>query len=316
MQYRFLSQTELKVSEIAFGTWPISGHGMGRVDEQEAIATIHKAIDQGITFFDTADMYGFGYAEELLARAIPPSERNGIVITTKVGMEWDDAGNLRRNLKPEYILRACEDSLRRLKTDTIDLYQIHWPDPETPFEETAEALQKLVWDGKVRYIGVSNFSVLEMERALSYLPIVSNQLEYSLIKRDIEMDIIPFCIENQISVLPYKVLGRGILTGKFNKIPVFEENDWRTKETYFQQEVFNQTSTKVTELKAVANKYNVSPGQTAIAWSLRLPIVASVIVGVKKPDQIEESCGGTGWQLQQEHIDKLSAIFAPSIQNC
>ncbi|MEX2460491.1 MAG: aldo/keto reductase [Paenibacillaceae bacterium] len=305
MRYRQLGHTELEVSEICFGTWPISGHAMGKVDEQDAKAVINHAVDLGINFFDTADYYGFGYAEELLAKTLGPLG-DKVIITTKGGTEWDSSGNTRINLSPEYITRACEDSLRRLQKDTIDLYQLHWPDPNTPFDQTMKALRTLVDSGKVRYIGVSNFSVDQISEAEEYLPIVSNQMEYSMLRRSCEGDMIPFCTEHDISFLPYKVLGRGMLTGKFKDQPVFQEGDWRNKDPMFQGSSFQKGSLLVQQLKPIAESHGGTTSQLAIAWVLRLPIVASVVVGAKSAQQIEESCQGIGWDLSENDINEIN----------
>lgn len=312
MRYRKLKQTNLEVSEIGFGTWPISGHGMGKVDERDSENTIFRAIEMGVNFFDTADMYGFGYAEELVGRFVTSSFKD-MIIATKVGLEWDNHGNLRRNLQADYVIRACEDSLKRLKTDKIDLYQLHWPDPDTPIEETMEALRKLVDSGKVRYVGVSNFSVEQIEEASQCMPIVSNQIEYHLLDRTAENTVIPHAYENEVSILPYKVLGRGILTGKFKGISQFEKGDWRSEEDIFQKNQLRQSLERVDQLKPIAASCGCTVSQLVIAWTLRWEHVPSVIIGAKRPDQMEESCLGSGITLGPDHLQMLDSLFTPSV---
>lgn len=312
MRYRKLLQTELKVSEICFGTWPISGHGMGKVNETDAQHTINRAIELGVNFFDTADMYGFGYAEALLGRTLG-SVKEDVIIATKVGLEWDDKGNLRRNLQADYVIRACEDSLRRLQADKIDLYQLHWPDPDTPMNETMEALSQLVDSGKVRYIGVSNFSFEQMEEASRYLPIVSNQIEYSLLDRTAETEILPYAVKEKVSILPYKVLGRGILTGKLKEPPIFEKGDWRSEEDIFQKDRLLRSLERVEQLKPIAAVYGCTVSQLAIAWALRFEHIPSVIIGAKRPHQIEESCSGSGISLSSSDIQLIDSLFRESV---
>jgi aryl-alcohol dehydrogenase-like predicted oxidoreductase len=308
MKYRQIKHTDLIISEVGFGTWPISGHGMGEVDEQKAIETILHAVELGINFFDTADMYGFGYAEELLAKTLGAKIKD-LVIATKVGNEWDAAGNLRSNLQPDYIIQACENSLRRLKLETIDLYQLHKPDPDTPIEKTMQALLTLIESGKIRYVGLSNFSVEQLSEARRYLPIVSNQVEYSMLERSIEHQMIPYCTENEISILPYKVLGRGLLTGKFKELPVFSKGDWRASDAEFQEERFREILEIVDQLKPIAEAYDSTLSQLAAAWVLRLAPVASVIVGAKNAQQIEESCGRSPLNLKANDLYQIEQIL-------
>ncbi|MUG71975.1 hypothetical protein GNP93_14990 [Paenibacillus validus] len=315
MNYNYINKTELKVSEIGFGTWPISGHGMGSADEQQSLHTLFHARDRGVNFFDTADMYGFGYAETLLGKVFK-HHKDDVIIATKVGMQWDNQGNLRKNLRADYIRQACEDSLKRLQTDRIDLYQLHWPDPETPLEETMEALSRLVDQGKVRYVGVSNFSVEEMKEAGKYLPLVSNQIEYSLLERSPENEVIPYASKGQISILPYKILGRGILTGKFKGVAHFEKGDWRSEEEIFKQEQLAKSLAAVEQLRPIAESYGCSISQLVIAWALRWDMVPSVIIGARRPEQISESCADLNFSLHTEHISQINALFEqPDKQN-
>jgi aryl-alcohol dehydrogenase-like predicted oxidoreductase len=308
MRYRKWNGTELVVSEVCFGTWPISGHGMGKVDEKDACSTISRAVEMGVNFFDTADMYGFGYAEELLGRYVTSNKE--AIIATKVGLEWDAKGNLRNNLQGDYIIQACEASLKRLKVDAIHLYQLHWPDPDTPLEETMAALQKLVDAGKVRYVGVSNFSAEQLEEASRYMPIASNQIEYLLLDRRAEDDVIPYAAQKGISILPYKVLGRGILTGKFKGTVQFEKGDWRSEEDIFQQEQLQRSLEGVEQLKPIAARYGCTVSQLVIAWTLRWEHVPSVIIGAKRPDQIAESCLSSGIDLSPECVEEINSIFS------
>ncbi|MGH7792194.1 MAG: aldo/keto reductase, partial [Thermodesulfobacteriota bacterium] len=276
MEYRRLGNTDLKLSEIGFGCWAMGG-GWGQIDDRESIATVRRAIDLEINFFDTADIYGFGHSEKMLAEALS-ARRKDVIVATKVGLAWDQHGCLFRSSSRYHIMQAVEASLRRLKTDYIDLYQIHWPDSNTPFETTMKTMDDLVKSGKVRYVGVSNFTVKQTKECMKVRTIESHQPPYNLFMRDIEKDLLPFCRRNGIGVIAYGPLAYGLLTGKFTKDTKFPETDWRSGRLFpdpgdwqphidlFHGKQFKRNLKIVEKLKKIVNSQGKTVGQLAIAW--------------------------------------------------
>jgi len=309
MEYRQLGKSSLRVSTVAFGCWQMGGRFWGKVDESETIAAVHKALDLGINFFDNADVYGLGHAEEVLAKALG-DHRKDVIIATKVGWRWDESGNAAKDLSSKHILEAVEASLRRLETDYIDLYQTHLPDPDTPVEETMEALQKCVESGKVRYIGVSNVTADILKEYLRFGRIESLQPPYNMLRREIETDLLPLCVEHQIGVIVYEPLARGLLTGKFTADTTFGDEDLRKNDKRFQGEEFLKNLAIVKKLKEIARANGKTVAQLAIAWVLSNPAVTAAICGVKHPSQIEESAGGAGWRLSNEELKTIDKILA------
>ena len=310
MEYRKLG--ELEVSVIGYGAWGIGGAPFWRTEgDEKSIDSIKKSFDLGINFFDTAPVYGFGHSEQLIGKALK-SVRDKVVLATKCGLRWDkeSLSSLRKDASRKSILEEIDLSLKRLDTDQIDLYQVHWPDVETTQQETMEALLEIQEQGKIRCIGVSNYSAAQIKECLKYGKIVSLQPEYSLLAREIEKEIVSLCIENGIGIIAYSPLSSGVLTGKYDKNTRFK--DWRSKGIIgtFTGEGFIENIGKVDQLKGVAQKEGKTYGQTAINWVLRQPGLSTAIVGVKNSAQVEENLKAVGWQPSIENDKKIEEIFA------
>jgi aryl-alcohol dehydrogenase-like predicted oxidoreductase len=305
MECRPLGKSGLNISIQGFGCWAMGGSGWGDVDDNESIAAVHRAREHGINFFDTADAYGFGHSEQVLAKALG-KDHSGLVVATKGGLAWDDQGRIRNDCSPEYLQGALEESLKRLKVERIDLYQIHWPDPSVPVEDTIGWAFDQVAAGKIHSVGVSNYDTKQMGRALSVGPIVSLQPPYSLLDRSIEEAILPFCRKEEIGVVAYSPLGMGLLTGKFAPESTF--TGWRAIFEYFKGERYQANLRVVERLRALAEKRGVTVGQFALAWVMGQPGVTSAIVGAKRPDQVDENAGAAGVLLDEEELSSADAI--------
>lgn len=306
MQYRRLGKSELEVSTVAMGCWAIVGGKLwGKQDEQDSIRSLQAALDAGITLFDTAEGYGNGYSEELLAKALR-KQRDELVIASKVSPQ---------HLAPEELITACENSLRRLKTDYIDLYQIHWPNEDVPLAESMWALQTLQQQGKIRYAGVSNFGVRDTSAALAEGRIESNQLCYNLLTRAVEHEIQPLCLEHEVSLLCYSPLLQGLLTGKFASPDEVPEG--RARSRHFSQErplarhdepgCEAETFACIDALREIAGRLGESMGNVAMAWLLARPAVASVIAGARQPEQVQRNAAAAEVRLPAEAIAELDA---------
>ena len=292
MKTRQLGNTDLHITPIGFGSWAVGGggyqFGWGPQDDEQSIAAIHHALDLGINWIDTAAVYGLGHAEEVVARALKGmSERS--YIFTKCTRIWNDRGEISGSLKAQSIRQECENSLRRLQADVIDLYQVHWPNPEQDIEEGWSAMAELKKEGKVRNIGVSNFNVSQMSRAMKIAPISSLQPPFSLIKRDIEKEILPFCQEHNIGVIVYAPMASGLLTGSMThkRVANLPDDDWRKRDPEFQEPRLSRNLELVEKLNEIAFKHNVTPGVVAIAWTLQHPGVTGAIVGSRRPEQVD-----------------------------
>ncbi|WP_278368866.1 aldo/keto reductase [Acetobacter orientalis] len=297
-------------SRIALGTWAIGGSMWGGPDDENAARTIDKALDLGINVIDTAPVYGFGHSEDVIGRALE-GKRDRVILATKVGLNWQD-GKVFRDSRPARIAQEVEDSLRRLRTDHIDLYQVHWPDPKTPIEETARALEKLVKAGKVRALGVSNFSPEQMDEFAQFAPLATIQPPYNLFERDIEKDVLPYAVKNNLAVLAYGPLCRGLLSGRMTADRQFEGDDLRRTDPKFQQPRFGQYLKAVEDLKAIANKHNKSMLALAIRWVLdKGPTIA--LWGARKPEQISGIDDAFGWKLEEADLKAIDAILAQDI---
>ncbi|MHC4268169.1 MAG: aldo/keto reductase [Planctomycetota bacterium] len=311
MKYRQLGNSDLSVSIIGYGAWGIGGEPFWETEgEENSIRSIEKAIDVGINFIDTAPVYGFGYSEELLGKALE-SKRKDVIIATKCGLRWKkkDLKSIEKIATKESILEEVELSLKRLRIDYIDLYQVHWPDESTPIEETMEALLDIQKTGKIRYIGVSNYSVDQMKESLKYGQVISLQSMYSLLERAIEKEELPFCIENNIGAICYSPLASGVLTGKYDENTKFE--DWRGQNIigHFTGDVFLSHIRKVKEISKIARKLGKTTAQLAVNWLLHQRGVTTAIVGVKNPDQVEQNIGAIGWDIPVDELEQISDIL-------
>jgi aryl-alcohol dehydrogenase-like predicted oxidoreductase len=306
--------TQLKVSRVALGTWAMGGWMWGGTDRRESIATIRAALHQNINLIDTAPVYGFGVSEEIVGEALE-GVRAEAVIATKTGLEWRD-GKVYRNATRERIMQEVDDSLRRLRTDYIDIYQVHWPDPKVPVEETAEAMRSLYEAGKIRAIGVSNFSVAEMERFRHVAPLHVLQPPYNLFERAIETDILPYARANHIATLGYGALCRGLLSGRMRLDSTFDGDDLRRIDPKFQPPRFAQYLDAVRQLDEFAQRrFGRRVIQLAVRWMLDQGISVA-LWGGRRPDQLEAALGVAGWSLQssdREQIDRIvrTAILDP-----
>ena len=312
MEYRQLGNSELKISSIGYGAWGIGGFPFWATEgERISTRSVQKAYDLGINFFDTAPVYGFGVSEELIGKTLKPI-RDKVILATKCGLKWKKRAisSITKNTKKNSIMKEAEDSLGRLQTDWIDLYQVHWPDIETSQEETMEALLTLQEQGKIRYIGVSNYSVDQMKDCLKKGSIVSLQPEYSLIQRSIEKVTVPFCLENKIGIIAYSPLASGVLTGKYDKNTQFA--DWRSKGIIgqFTGQGFIDNIAKVDKLRDIANEMGKTCGDLAINWAIHQPGVTTALVVVKNSNQVEANLKSGEWKLDSDRLSTIDEIFS------
>jgi aryl-alcohol dehydrogenase-like predicted oxidoreductase len=305
-EYINIPKTQLKVSRVALGTWAMGGWMWGGTDERESVATIHAALDQGINLIDTAPVYGFGVSEEIVGAALE-DRRSRAIIATKTGLEWRD-GKVYRNATRPRILKEVDDSLRRLRTDYIDIYQVHWPDPLVPVEETAEAMRSLYEQGKIRAIGVSNFSVEQMTRFRQVAPLHVLQPPYNLFERAIERDVLPYCRATDVATLGYGALCRGLLSGRIRPDTSFDGDDLRRVDPKFQPPRLAQYLEAVNELDEFAQRrFHRRVIQLAVRWMLDQGISVA-LWGGRRPDQLEAAQGVAGWSLsnlERELIERI-----------
>jgi aryl-alcohol dehydrogenase-like predicted oxidoreductase len=305
--------TSLKVSPVAIGTWAIGGWMWGGTDEAESVATIRAAFEHGINLVDTAPAYGFGRSEEIVGKAIAEGRlRPDVLIATKAGLQWD-GGKVFRNASRARIMREVEDSLRRLRTDYIDIYQVHWPDPLITIEETAEAMNRLFERGKIRAIGVSNFSVVQMERFRRVAPLHVLQPPYNLFERGIETDLLPYCLKNKIAMLGYGALCRGLLSGRMQADTVFDGDDLRRTDPKFRQPRFAQYVTAVRKLDRLARqRFGKRVIHLAVRWMLDQGITAA-LWGARHPDQLQPVDEVVGWSLDASAKAEIDRILRQTI---
>jgi aryl-alcohol dehydrogenase-like predicted oxidoreductase len=310
-----LGMTGLEIFPIAFGAWELGGE-WGRFDEDEGIAAIRRARGLGVNLFDTAQGYGFGASERVLGRALRDDlehRRDEVVIATKGGLRMT-ADGLVRDASPGWLRQGVEDSLRALGTDYVDLYQVHWPDPDVPFAESAGALQELVDDGKIRHVGVSNFDEGQMAEFTRTRPVETLQPPYDLFRRDIEAEVLPYCRQHDVGVLAYGPLAHGLLTGAMDENTTFAPGDWRSGAPFFKGEQFRRNVEVVRQLERFAQQQlGVSVSRLAIAWVLANPDVHAAIVGARNPNHIEDSIAAAELSLSQADLDQIDHIAADSV---
>ncbi len=317
MEFRQFGRTGLKVSAVGFGCWEIGGT-YGRIDESQFQRAVAQAIDSGIICFDTAEAYGMGVSEEALARALG-GRRNNVVIATKFGVGYEEMPN-RRDSSRERVLASIDKSLQRLRTDHVDVYLVHWPDPNTPLDETMRALDDVVRQGKVRFIGVSNFRLAQIEECARLRRIDVVQYAWNMFDRRMKAEIFPYCAAQQIAVMAYGSLAYGMLSGMFHAGMSFDENDWRSRggnlgslnlfRTLFGPEHFPRNLAAVEELKRLAAKYGKSLPQFALRWTLSNPVVGTALVGFRASAEVTENLGALGWDISNADIAEIDAILA------
>lgn len=309
MESRLFGNTDMQITRIGFGAWAIGGgnwsFGWGPQDDNEAIAAIRRAVENGMNWIDTAAVYGLGHSEELVGKALKGMKTKPYIFT-KCGLVWDDKRQTSQNLKAESMRRECENSLRRMDVDMIDLYQIHWP-VEADIEEAWEMMAKLKQEGKVRFIGVSNFNVQQLKKCQAIAPVSSLQPPYSLISRDYEKEILPFCLKNNIGVIVYSPMGSGLLTGTMTRerIAAMPSDDWRRNSPYFNEPALTKNLALAEKLREIGKKYGRSAGEVAIAWTLLNPAVTAAIVGGRSAAQVDGISRGWDFQLTKDEPSEI-----------
>lgn len=318
MTKKQLGNSDMQITPIGIGAWAMGGGGWafawGPQDDAASIAAIHAALDAGINWIDTAAVYGLGHSEEVVARALA-GRSNKPYIFTKCERVWNEKGEIGKCLKADSIRKECEASLRRLKVDVIDLYQIHWPEPDEDIEEGWAALARLKEEGKVRWIGVSNFNVEQMKRAQKIAPITSLQPPYSILSPDIEQEILPYCAQNNIGVIVYSPMKSGLLSGKMTRerIAAMPPDDFRRRTPEFNEPRLTRNLALVELLREIGARHGRTPGEVAIAWTLRRPEVTAAIVGLRSPEQLNGVIGAAEFRLSDEEIHQIREFMARPI---
>jgi aryl-alcohol dehydrogenase-like predicted oxidoreductase len=314
MQLRKLGYTDLQLTTVGLGTWAIGGpwqFGWGPQDDDEAIAAILASLETGINWIDTAPAYGLGHSEELVGKALKQTSKKPI-IATKCSLLWNNKKEKVSCLKAQSVRQECLDSLERLGIETIDLYQIHWPEPEEDLEQAWEEMARLAEEGKIRYLGVSNFNVEQIERIHKIHPVASLQPPYSMLHRQVEDELLACCAQNDIGVVAYSPMQRGLLTGKFSpeRLASLPLDDHRRANADFHEPRFTATLELVEQLKPIAERNGKTLAQLSISWVLRRPEVTAAIVGARKPEQILETAPASDWDLNEEDIEQIEQLLA------
>jgi aryl-alcohol dehydrogenase-like predicted oxidoreductase len=324
MDYKFLGKSTVKVTPLAFGAWAVGGWMWGGAEEGAAIRAIRASYDHGITTIDTAPVYGFGRSEELVGRALEGIARDKYQILTKFGLNWetqqgefyfdtkDNAGNPLKVYKyaaKAKVIKELEDSLRRLKTDYVDLLQIHWPDSTTPISETMDAVATLIQQGKVRAAGVCNYNVQQVDEALKTVPLASNQVPYSMINRGIEKDVVVQALKNGLSILPYSPLQRGLLTGKIKRDHKFNEGDTREGNRFYTPENIDRTNALLQKLKPIADGHNATLAQLVLNWTTRQPAMDCVLAGARDEHQVKDNIKALDFVLSETELKSINQML-------
>jgi aryl-alcohol dehydrogenase-like predicted oxidoreductase len=315
MHAKQLGDSDLYITPIGFGAWAIGGgdweFAWGPQDDVESVAAIRQALDAGVNWIDTAAVYGLGHSEEVVARALE-GMNNRPYVFTKCSMVWDEHRQISRSLRADSIRRECEASLRRLRVETIDLYQVHWPDPDPDIEEGWATLAALKKEGKVRHIGVSNFDVAQMKRAQAIAPITSLQPRYSLIHREVEAEVLPFAARENIGVIVYSPMASGLLTGAMTaeRIARLPGDDWRKRHPDFQKPLLSRNLRLVRLLQAIGRLHGRTPAEVAVAWVLQNPAVTGAIGGARRPGQVRGVAGAAEFRLSPRELAEVEAFVA------
>jgi aryl-alcohol dehydrogenase-like predicted oxidoreductase len=313
-ELRKLGNSDLEITALGIGAWAIGGTGWafswGDQDDNDSVAALRAGIDAGLNWIDTAAVYGLGHSEEVVAEALK-GVTNKPYIFTKCERAWNDERKIVPSLKAASIRKECEDSLRRLKIDVIDLYQVHWPEPDADIEEGWTEMAKLKEEGKVRWIGVSNFNVEQMKRAMTIAPITSLQPPYSLLVRKAEPEILPFCHANGIGTIVYSPMRAGLLTGKMTRERALSlpADDWRSRDKDFQEPNLTRNLALVDLLAKIGRLHNQSPGEVALAWTLHNPAVTAAIVGLRKADQVHGTTGALSFRLTDDEVAEIESFL-------
>lgn len=312
---RTLGYSGLPITTIGLGTWAMGGgdwkFGWGVQNDADSVRAIQAGLDAGINWIDTAAIYGHGRSEEIVGQAIK-GRRNGVVVATKCGRVWEgDSREIGKSLRRDSVLAECDASLRRLGVDVIDLYQIHWPEPDEQVEEGWAAIADLIKAGKVRFGGVCNFSVEQLDRAQAIHPIASQQPPYSMLKRDIEAQIVPWCIANKVGILAYSPMQAGLLTGAFTRerATALSSDDWRSRSPFFTEPQLSVNLRIVDGLRPIAKRLGITVAQLALAWVLRLDVVTSAIAGARRPEQIQETVQAGSVALSDDVIAEIETLL-------
>jgi len=323
MKMKSVSAVDFKFSAVGFGCWATGGGDIwNATDDDNSIDAIRRAVELGVNFFDVAPVYGLGHAAEILGKALG-NDRQQVIIGSKCGLVWDEAGNVTNNLSPESIQQEIDDSLRRLNTDYIDIYQIHWPDPNTPIAETIGALNDIKQAGKIRHIGVSNFSIALTDEARQHGDVVSHQGLYNLLERNpthyhnipldyrTDTDVLPYCTEHGLAFFPYSPLFQGLLTDHFQPQNHFDENDVRSANPKLNGELFQQYYAIREKLVAFAKDIGHPLSQVAINWMIHDPAVTSVICGAQTVEHVEQNVASVSWELTDDMLAEIDRILQP-----
>ena len=311
---RKLGNSDMNLTPIGFGAWAIGGgdwqYAWGPQEDTDSIAAIHRALDLGVNWIDTAAIYGLGHSEEVVARALKGISDKPYVFT-KCSLRWREDKSIYNSIKADSVAEELEASLRRLQVETIDLYQVHWPNPEGEIEEGWEALERLRQQGKIRWIGVSNFNVEQMERARKIAPITSLQPPYSMLRRAIEEEILPYAQKHGIGVINYSPMVSGLLTGKMTaeRVTAMPADDWRRKAVEFNEPRFSRNLRLVDLLREIGSRHEVTPGVVAVAWTLHHPAITAAIVGGRNARQVEETASALTFRLSEEEYQRINAFL-------